>query len=68
MDAADLTPAERAELRRIDRNKLRQDVEPHDAHALQSLIDKGLVAPSLHNELTREGLRVLQTDRFNEPR
>lgn len=60
MDEIELSVAERAELERIERNKLRQDVEPHDRAALQSLVDKGLVAPGLHNELTREGLRVLE--------
>ena len=58
-----LSDAEMAELARIKTTKLDHVRSSHDRVALQSLVDKGLVAPGLHSDLTPEGERQLEREK-----
>ena len=55
-----LSYAERAELARIKKTKVDHVRTRHNREALQSLVQKGLVEPGLHNDLTPEGERQLE--------
>jgi hypothetical protein len=58
-----LSDAEKAELARIKKTKLDHLRTGHDREALQSLVNKGLVEPGLHSDLTPEGERALEHDK-----
>ena len=58
-----LSYAEIAELARIRKSRVEHKRTRHNREALQSLIQKGMVAPGLHAELMPEGERLLERRR-----